>query len=439
MTRLLFLIQKISCFRSGAVTCGVLFVLWGMPAEAEEPIITEIRFVGNKVTDPRIMRQEMVIKEGDVVDPAKIEASRQAIMDLGLFKEVETELFPVDGGEVLKITVSEKFYILPVPKLDRTADGEVRYGAQVRWDNLAGLNQRLEMTYRVEQGCCTQTGKSSELSLEYRYPRWAGTDYGLNVDLLYLRQPASKNEDGNKIAEYHQALDTVGIGISHWLGNGPSTGWSAGVGWMWSLQRFTYVSGQPNVFFDSKLAGLNFGLSYSRVHDHLYSRSGMEYGYLVTLAPTWMGSDSEFTSNQIYYRHYFPIGNIKHQNIDLQMRFGGSGGTLPGGGDPYAVGGARDLRAYDQGSFSGKSFFSTNIEYLRPLFGYVPLRGVVFYDIGNAYADNRVLDLGNLESAIGVGVRYRVKWFVDLQIRADYAKALGQHAHKFYIGTKSTF
>ncbi|MBI3773063.1 MAG: BamA/TamA family outer membrane protein [Gammaproteobacteria bacterium] len=404
-----------------------------------QQIITEIRFVGNEVTSPRILRQEMLIKEGDVVDPGKIEASRQAIMDLGLFKEVEATLLPEADGQALKITVTEKLYILPIPKLDRNADGEVSYGAQIRWDNIAGLNQRLRATYEIQKGCCANQKSPTELTLEYQYPRWAGLDYGLNLNLTYLRAPASKSENGVKIAESWAALDSFGIGLNHWLGSGPSTGWLAGVSWSWSINHYDFISGDPTVFVDSKSEAIGLSVSYLRVHDYLYSRSGMDYGYQFSVGPTWLGSDKTFSSNQIYYRHYFPIGDIKHQNIDLQMRFGGAGGSLPGGGDPYSLGGSRDLRAYEKGVFTGKSFFSANVEYLRPMFGYAPLRSVLFYDVGNTYPDNRVFDVQNLESALGVGLRYRVKWFVDLQIRADYAKALGQASHKFYVGTRSTF
>ena len=82
-------------------------------------IITRIEFFGNRITQDHIMRQEMSIKEGDVADPAKIEHSRQAIMDLGLFKSVRVILEPFRDGVVLRITVKEKLYILPTPKLNR--------------------------------------------------------------------------------------------------------------------------------------------------------------------------------------------------------------------------------------------------------------------------------------------------------------------------------
>jgi len=104
--------------------------------------ISEIRFLGNDTTRPEIMLQEMLVRVGEPVDPARIEQSRQAIMDLELFKSVKAELLAAPPGPVLQITVDEKIYFLPIPKLNRSDDG-VGYGAQLRFDNLAGLNQKL--------------------------------------------------------------------------------------------------------------------------------------------------------------------------------------------------------------------------------------------------------------------------------------------------------
>jgi len=85
----------------------------GLPAIAASPnVIAHIEFSGNRVTQPQIMLQEMLVKEGDVADPALIERSRQAIMDLGLFVSVHAAVEPGADGLVLRIIVKEKYYIL---------------------------------------------------------------------------------------------------------------------------------------------------------------------------------------------------------------------------------------------------------------------------------------------------------------------------------------
>ena len=62
----------------------------GLPlsvVETTSPIIVDIVFQGNKVTRP----QEMLLSKGDPADPEKVELSRQAIMDLNLFKSAVIE------------------------------------------------------------------------------------------------------------------------------------------------------------------------------------------------------------------------------------------------------------------------------------------------------------------------------------------------------------
>ena len=48
------------------------------------------------------MLREMPIRVGDPADPQVLEASRQGLLDLGLFKRVELRQEPVPGGGSLR-------------------------------------------------------------------------------------------------------------------------------------------------------------------------------------------------------------------------------------------------------------------------------------------------------------------------------------------------
>jgi len=223
----LYVFGKLSVLR---VLLGVVVLVWQAMAPVvaqEQGVVTDIRFMGNKHTQPQILLQEMVIKAGDLIDPERIERSRQAIMDLGLFKSVEAVLIPEVEGAALEITVSEKYYVIPLPRLDRSADGDVSYGGQLTLDNLWGLNQKLKLLYKAESGCCDTSGTVSTYSLEYAYPRVAGTDYGLGMTLTHEATPKVDSDAlGNVTSEYEEGLDGFGVGLSHWLGHaGPSSGW----------------------------------------------------------------------------------------------------------------------------------------------------------------------------------------------------------------------
>lgn len=438
---MLYFMDKIPIF---GVLAGLVMSAWLAIAPVmaqEQGVITEIRFSGNNHTQPQIMLQEMLVRAGDVVDAERIEQSRQAIMDLGLFKSVDAILVPEEHGVRLDIEVSEKYYVIPVPKLDRSADGEVSYGAQLTMDNLWGLNQKLKTVYKVERGCCQNGGTASTYALEYEYPRVVGSDYGLGVSLSHEATPDSAVDLlGNTLSEYQRVLDEAGVRLSHWLGReGPSSGWSVAVATFWRHLTYSEQSGAPLAAGPEKAAGVTLSLGYTNVHDLLYSREGVEFGISSEQGLEWMGSDTPYSRNQLYYRQYMPVGKTPHTNLDLQMRLGVTGGDLPIDENAYGLGGSRELRGYEKGSIEGRSYFVANLEYLHPLFGHPAARGVLFMDVGNAYVDNRLVDLSDIRSSAGVGLRYKFKAFVNLQLRMDMAYAFGLSERKFYIGVKNTF
>ncbi len=419
----------------------VMVLLVGAPVWAQKSYISEIRFVGNERTQPKILRQEMLIQPGDPVDPGRIEQSRQAIMDLGLFKSVTTRLTEVRGAAVLEVVVSEKYYVIPLPRLDRDADGEVSYGAQIRLDNLGGLNQRVKLIYKARRGCCGTDSTVNTFSLSYSYPRVAGTQYGLNVGVSHSASPQSEEDSfGNAVSEYQENLDKASVGLWRWLvRDGPSTGWSVGASVFWQQLSYSQYSGVSGLNPSEKSVGFAVGLRYGKVHDLLFSRKGVEMGVVSEQGVENWGADRNFSRNQFYYRRYYHVGDTPHTNLNVQMRFGGSGGNMPIVDHPFILGGSRDLRGYEKNAFEGRSFFVTSLEYLRPLWGHNAGRGVLFWDVGNVYQDNRIIDLGDLEPSVGVGYRYKLKSFVNFQLRMDVAYAFGLSESKFYFGSKNTF
>ncbi len=422
-----------------AIWVSLWLALWSGSCAAYLPI-EAIQIEGNTTTQARIILQEMFVGVGDPADPARIKKSRQAIMDLGLFKSVRTALREGTQGQILTISVSEKYYFFPIPKLKRSPDGDISYGAQLRFDNLAGLNQKLKLTYKTERNCCTQEGNRNATSLDYESPRIGGTHYDLKMGLEYTVGPFDVSENGAVISEYQEKTEGATFSIRRWLNRtGPSVGWSVRSGWFWKKQKHEYVSGVPNTANPGHAAGLTFSISHKLVHDYLFSRGGSRYGYDLRVGMTQLGSDATYSTNKFYYRRYWPVGQRPHQNLNFQLQLGFSGGTLVLGDYAFSVGGSRTLRALDKGSRPGRSFFAFNIEYLTPLFNQPAFRGVAFFDIGNAYYDNRIIDFGDLDAGPGFGIRYRLKSFVNLQIRVDVAYNLETAEKRSYIGTRNSF
>jgi len=406
------------------------------------PSIVAIEFSGNKVTRERILRQEMVLQEGDPADPARIEQSRQAIMDLGLFTSVKAWTEPRASGVVLHIHVKEKFYILPIPKLNRNEDGQFSLGAELTVDNLAGLNQQLKMRYENEESDAISGGRIDTYLLGYSYPRVYGSSYLFRTEISQIQQPAEQVTSGVVTSLYDQTSWVASMQLSRWLNKqGPSRGWQLGGGVVWRHNSYDYVSGAPTSLYDDVDAvGLTAAIQNIDVRDYLYSRSGFDYGYNGEYGLKVLGSDSVYSRHELYYRRYYLLAGVPHQNLDLQVRLGLSGGDIfPTDLYAYSLGGNKTLRGFSSGSYTGNAFFVMNVQYLRPLFGYPMFRGVVFADIGNAYPSNREIDLGDLRWDVGIGFRLRIKSLVKIDLRVDAAYAYETGEFRYFAGTKEMF
>lgn len=431
------------------ILCGLCFLsffpLTGKIAQAAPPatapgVIVAIEFVGNKVTREKILRQEISLKEGDVADPVQIEISRQAIMDLGLFTSVRADLEPREAGVVLRIAVKEKHFILPVPKLNRDDDNNFSYGAEISFDNLSGLNQKLKMRYESEDSTEVRGGKVMTSLLSYSYPRVLGGLWTLGVEISKTRAPVEAAM-GTTIQLYDREAWTTSVQASRWLNeSGPSLGWQLGGGLVWRRNMYDSDFTQVDPYRDAQAVGFTGLAQFVDVRDFLYSRSGTEYGYSGELGAPVLGSDTHYTRHDFFYRRYFSFEDRLHENVDLQARLGlSSGDIFASDTSAYSLGGSKTLRGYATASFLGNSYVLLNVQYLRPLFGYYELRGALFLDVGNAYPSNTQLHLGDLKWDIGVGFRWRLKSFVKIDLRVDAAYAHDIGEWRYFAGTKEIF
>lgn len=413
------------------------------PAASSPNIISAIVFTGNRVTQERVMRQEMFVKEGDPADPVLIERSRQAIMDLGLFASVHATLEPGATGTVLHIHVKEKYYILPIPKLNHDENySNFSVGGELTVDNIAGLNQQLQLTYENQAAVGLTGGQAVSYALNYNYPRVAGSPYLFSASATKMDGPAEITSGGLVTTLYELEAWTANFQVSRWLNRtGPSHGWQVGGGLVWRRNNYDYIFGAPSdQFADTQAVGVTAHVGYIFVHDYLYSRSGVDYGYSGEYGAPPLGSDTLYSRHEIYYRRYVLLDGRPHENIDMQFRLGLSSGDLFATDTyAYSIGGNKTLRGYPSGAFAGNAFFVSNIQYLRPLFGYNMLRGAVFVDAGNAYPSNNELHLGDLHWDAGVGLRLRLKSFVKIDLRLDAAYAYDTGKWRYFAGTKEMF
>jgi outer membrane protein assembly factor BamA len=233
---------------------------------------------------------------------------------------------------------------------------------------------------------------------------------------------------------YHSNESSGNFTVSRWIDTPISRGWTAGAGL--SVEDINYYeqSGSGLAYNDNFTLALNLGLDRNDTQEYPFHRDGERYGYAISLALPQLGSDSSFTRHYLYYRRYRPL-EFAHSNLNTQFQFYAANGE----GDTYSIGNSTLLRGYDDDYAEGNAMFLANVEYHQHMSGYPQLRGVLFTDIGNAWASVSDIDLGDTLTSVGIGLRWRVQSFVDVTLRMDYAYALSADTTKLTLNTTASF
>jgi outer membrane protein assembly factor BamA len=426
-----------SLWRRGLLATLLLALAHG--ARAEPFLIEEIALQGNDKTKRRTIVQELFFTEGERVSERDIERSRQAVMDLGLFKSVHTSLEEMEQGHRLIIRVNEKRYWLVLPKLSRSGDGDWAYGAQLKVDNLGGLNQELDLSYRRKDLKDADVEQEDRLKFEYNVPRIFGSFFDVNLDARMEQREIDEERDGAE-GQYDQQRDFLRLTISRWLRDkGPSRGWFLSGGLQIEDYEHEYLGGDPTLYFDTRVVTFRGAIRNRDVRDLLYNRRGRDFGYEINLATDTLESERSFVRHFLYYRRYREITPRQYTNLNYQLRLGVCTASIFG--EPcYSLGGSKSLRGHSRDSVEGDAFVIGNVEALTPVFDHRSLRAVVFADIGDAEESLSDLNFSDLNYSVGFGLRWKLKSFVRTDLRIDFARGFGDDGEsKVYASTDNTF
>ncbi len=129
--------------------------------------INKIFIIGNEKTKPRIIRRELAIEEGQVINKSKLvgmlDWEKKKVFNLALFNTVEMVILDKSESEVdILITVSERWYIWPsliFRPVDRNFNdwwvnrdrdlSRVNYGGSLTHHNFGGRKEKLRISLRL--------------------------------------------------------------------------------------------------------------------------------------------------------------------------------------------------------------------------------------------------------------------------------------------------
>lgn len=397
--------------------CLAWLALCATTAASAAPRVADIRIVGNETTRDIVILRELALAVGDEATPQALEDTRQSVQDLGLFREVRIETEPSGDEVVLLVRVREKRYFLPIPRIDGNSDGDYSYGAQIRWSNMFGLNHR--MVAYVEKGEIEserdrESTKSARLS--YSAPYLGDTPYSLNVLLDHTEQ-VSINRQDRTFDETFRRVQV--LGTRDFRTARPRNGWILGTGLYWQDQSAKGPFAPPS---DGMATAGVVTASYDDLHFNFYSQTGKRFQARAEVAVDGLMSDYGYQRLDLDYRDYRPFGRRDHQSL----HFIAAGGVYGGGPDSrnaYSLGGSRRMRGYESDAIEGNSYWYVSGEYLRPL-RWNWLRLLAVFEAGSARGNVFGDRNRSAYASIGLGLRARITWFVDIEIEAGIAMPL---------------
>ncbi len=410
-----------------ALAALLLAVPLAVVAQSPEiPTITAIVFEGNQITRAKVMARELVVRVGDPAEPAALERSRQGLLDLGLFRRVYVRTEPSAGGVRVVFQVDERYYFLPLPRADAKSDGRYSYGAQLRWDNVAGLNHRLRLLVEEEDQQRQGIGKETHFSAGYSAPFAFDSPYHLSVGTGYSTRPVE-----GTAGDYTEDFRSFGFAVARTFADGgpASQGLSVGGGLAWRQQR-TRGAFAPAPYGDALAPSLSVG--HTDYHSRIYSDIGRSWNLRLEVAEDGVGSDYSYLRLDGGFLQSLDLGATPHQTLQLRARtglyFAG-----PEGVRQYGLGGSSYLRGYDSNFTEGNAYYYLSAEFARPL-GVRWLRGVLIAEVGNVFARPEDSSAERAYASLGAGIRLRFSHFVDFEVELGYAIPLDGGRGRVFAG-----
>lgn len=394
--------------------------------------IERINIYGNTHSRDKVIRREILLKEDDRYSERLIRKSRENLMRLGFFEEVNfaTPRGTRDDTVVLNITVKEK----PTRSFNIGAGfssvEKFILNASVRMDNCLG--------YGISTSISAELSKIRQLfMLSISDPYFLDTEWMTGLSLYrtaYNYTDFRRESTGGDINFGHRFFDNFSAYIGYQVEKVKVAG-------------FSYVV--PQVFRQDT-SGLTSALSFTINRDtrnnRLLPTKGMYNSLVQEASGSKLGGDNDFYRinfrsmfyqpiwKSLVFKQFFRLGYVKSLNnkpVPLYERFFTGGVNSLRGYYPNSIG--PSLRIPNQPAGKEDKFiyggdklmlFVTEVE--LPVYEKAGLSAVAFFDAGNAYAENQNYSFQNIRLDYGFGVRWnspmgplRFEWGIPIDKRPD--------------------
>jgi outer membrane protein insertion porin family len=404
-------------------------------------IVNRIVITGNKDTRDKVIRRELTLQEGELIQNEALRKSQQKVFNLGLFEDLSLEILDGDEPYTVDLVLSVK---------ERYSIGSFNFGGG--WDtvdawtvtggltahNLFGLAHTLDFS--------TTLGSTSTIfNIDYEMPRFLDSPITLGLNAYKLDREYSS---------YSKQSSGGGIRI----------GWKIAENTMffpqyrYELVNIYDVDEDASVRFhesegESATSSVAFSLRRSTINNVLLPTKGIRTQLRTEVAGGLLGADHDFYKISVNNNIYFPL----YKEIALRMKM--EYGFIKEYGDSDSVpiferfygGGATTIRGYkdrsigpkdeDEEALGGNSRALFTSEIIIPLQNQI--RFLAFFDMGDVYGSDEEFDVSTLKKSIGAGIRLNTPLGLlrfDLGYKLDDAEvSADDKGYAFHFGLGNAF
>ncbi|MFI5340286.1 MAG: outer membrane protein assembly factor BamA [Candidatus Methylomirabilales bacterium] len=381
--------------------------------EGRQAYINRIDITGNVRTRDKVIRRDIRLVEGDVFNSALLQQSRVNVKNLGFFEDVKLDTKRAAAADRVDLTVDVKEKPTGAFTIGggfSSVDGALA-ASSISQNNLFGLGKRASISVQIGQN-------ANRGSAVYTDPHFLDTDFlvepklyanstsGLQTDIGYNEA----NQGGTLTVGHHLVEQVFGsliygyqrVKIKNVEASAPEL-----------IQQQAAESGGL-----SYTSALTFVLSRDARNSFTEPTRGLAAVVSAEYAGGFLGANENFTKYSLDLSQYIPLWWKFVGHLRGNIAYGDSFGSTPNlpVQERYFLGGMDSIRGFKNFSVSprdsvtdnqegGNKAFFINNEVLFPLYEALKLRGLVFLDMGNAFAEGTPFSW-SVKRAAGAGIRF---------------------------------
>ncbi|WP_417913046.1 outer membrane protein assembly factor BamA, partial [Candidatus Electronema sp. TJ] len=360
---------------------------------------------GNTRTRDNVIRRDLQVEEGGTYNSKAVRDSVKKLQRLGFFEDVTVTPQPTLEEDQMDILVAVKERATGQFSIGAgySSSDKLMFMGEISEDNFLGLGTRLSFSANM-------SAVSSKFNLSYTDPRIFDSRVSAGADVFNWER---------EYTDYTKSSKGAGLRLGHHL----IEEWRIYYGYSWTDTTLEDIAEDASDYIrESAKINITSAFKISLVRDTrdklFNTNEGSRNSISVQQAGGLFGGEAQYTKVEGSSGWYYPLplSTVVSGRLSAGKVFENEDGKLPVY-DNFYLGGMNSIRGFKSSTISpinpandekygGDKMWFANLELHFPLLKDAGLRGVVFSDFGNVYAQDDDWDFGSMKKSAGLGLNW---------------------------------